>query len=107
LLLDGVDIAIVASFLLSILLGYASGLRRIFPGLVVTASNLLSFIAFIKCYREGSEQADTLAKSILLDTNVSFQVARDPPDEPSESSGVIEDDIPKEIHEEEEEEEIV
>jgi hypothetical protein len=39
--------------------------------------NLINFSAFLKCYNTGREQADNVARTLLLDTNVTFQAAKD------------------------------
>jgi hypothetical protein len=101
----GLILPAVTSVVVAALFAYFSGPRWGAIGLLVALANILNFVAFIKCHRAGSEQADSVAKTILLDTNISFQSAKDPPDDQTASDDdSLDGEHPKAVKEEEEEE---
>jgi hypothetical protein len=99
----GLILPAVASVVVAAIFGYVSGPRWGAVGLVGAVANILNFVAFVKCHRAGSEQADSVAKSILLDTNISFQSAKEPPDDETDSNDdSLDGQEPKAANEEEE-----
>lgn len=68
--------------------------------------NLLNFSAFMKCHNAGKEQADSIARTLLLDTNVTFKAAKEEDElSPDTEESVNEDEKENDIEIEEEEEE--
>ncbi|OHT16548.1 hypothetical protein TRFO_13143 [Tritrichomonas foetus] len=56
------------------------------------AINLMNFSAFMRCHNAGKEQADSIARTLLLDKNVSFQVAKEENELSSTSEEETEDE---------------
>jgi hypothetical protein len=81
----GLIVATILSFALAALLLFLAGVKwGILSGCVAVA-NLLNFLAFLKCKSASSEEIDTLARSILLDTTaISFQAVNEVDDEPDD-----------------------
>lgn len=53
------------------------GIQWFFICFVACLINLLNFSAFMKCHNAGKEQADSIARTLLLDKNVTFQAAKE------------------------------
>lgn len=61
---------------------------------LITVVNIMNFSAFMKCHNVGKEQADSIARNLLLDKNVSFQAAKEENELSSDSDGNEEEETP-------------
>ena len=73
--------------------------KWVFMDLVLAGAHAANFVAFMKCRDESREQADNVARTLLLDTNISFQQAKE-----EESAAEPEPEAPAKTEHEEEEE---
>jgi hypothetical protein len=74
----GMIVPIVIGVIGGLVIVFLRGLEWWILVLGLAVGNALNFVAFLKCKNIGSEEADTAAKNILLDTaKVAFQAAND------------------------------
>jgi hypothetical protein len=97
----GLIISMLSWFALALICGYFCGFWWFVNQSIPSVLKFLNFTAFLRCYNTSRDEADALAKSILLDRNVSFQVSNDPVDQSDSNKN----EVGGKIEEEEEEEE--
>lgn len=79
----------------SVFYAFLFGIDWFFICLLACILNLLNFSAFMKCHNAGKEQADSIARTLLLDKNVTFQTAKEDDE--------LSPDVDESVNEEEEE----
>lgn len=81
----------ITSIILTIVYFMVFGWRMRILAIIITVINFWNVSAFMKCHNAGKEQADSVARTLLLDTNVSFHPAKEFDEQ---SSSEEEEEIP-------------
>ena len=88
----GLLLSNVGWVLFTIFFGFIYGFFWALICIICAVLNFCNFSAFMNCHNAGKEQADSIARNLLLDKNVSFQAAKEENELSSTSEDIEEEE---------------